>query len=371
MKILFINKTAPFDGGGAEDVIWQIGKRLAKRGDEIHYFCPSPTTNPPEVSENVHFHFVSTPSGFMTNRVLFFIKGLGYYPGVYRDIKPDIVLDNASPFPFLIAYGYGDAPVVTKIHTIYRSLAFECKPNLLVKIGTVLGEELYRFRNGDNIICVSESTRSRVQNLIRTNPEDVHVVENSVNLSEFDYDFRPDSNVILSLATQRPQKGLRYLLQAWPIIKNCHPDVVLKMAGSGPEHDNLSSLATELNLDDVEFLGFVSPDRKRKLMRNAYAYVLPSIIEGHPLSLMEAIASGCPVVSTDTWGVRDVITHDKTGLLAAPKDPESFATQVNRILSNRNLGERLAETAFDSIDIHSWEEAADQERSILERIADT
>jgi len=369
MRILYISKTAPFDGGGAEDVIWEIGNRLAKKGDEIHYFCPSPTTKLPNIHENIHFHFVPTPDGFMTNRVFFFIKGMRYYSKVYRNVNPDIVLDNASPFPFLIAYSYGNALVVTKIHTIYRSLAFKCKPNILVKVGTVLGEELYRFRGGDNIICVSESTRSRVQDLVRKKSTDVHVVENSIDLSEFEYNFSRDSNIVLSLATQRPQKGLKYLLRAWPIVKSHHPDAVLKMAGSGPEHNHLKSIADDLDLKDVDFLGFVSSDRKQKLMHESYAYVLPSIIEGHPLSPMEAIASGCPIVSTDTWGIRDVITHEETGLLATPQNHKSFAKQVIRILTHRDLGERLAKTAFESLDTHTWDEAASQERAILERIA--
>jgi len=369
MRLLLISKTAPFDGGGAENVVWEMGKRLADTGDEIHYFCPSPTTDPPNVQENVHFHYVPTPDGFITNRVVFFLKGLWHYPGVFRSVDPDLVLDNASPYPFLLAYAYGDAPVVTKVHTIYRKLAFECKPNLLVKIGTVVGEELYRWRDGDHIICVSGSTRSRIQGLVRTNPEDVHVVENSVDLSGFEYHFARDSDNLLCLATQRPQKGLPYLLRAWPRIKREHPNAVLKMAGKGPEHENLKHLAADLDLEDVEFLGFVSPEAKRVLMRESYAYVLPSIIEGHPLAPMEAIASGCPVVSTDTWGIRDVLNHEVTGLLARPRDPDSFAWQVNRILENRDLGERLSNAAFGSLDTHTWDEAASQERAILSRIA--
>jgi glycosyltransferase involved in cell wall biosynthesis len=365
MRLLVISKTAPFDGGGAETVVWEIGKRLARQGDEIHYLCPTPTTEIPDVHDNIHFHYVPTPESFILNRVLFFVKGLFHYRSVFREVDPDVVLDNASPFPFVLAYAYGDAPVVTKVHTIYRKLAFECKPNLLIKVGTVVGEQLYRLRDGGNIICVSESTRSRVQELVRHNPDDVHLVENSVDLSGLEYNFARESNTILCLATHRPQKGIEYLIRAWPQIKEEHPEVELKIAGSGPETDNLKELASSLDLVDVEFLGFVSLERKRELMYDAYAYVLPSIIEGHPLAHMEAMASGCVVVSTDTWGVRDVVRHEETGLLAEPKSPNDIATQVNRVLTDRDFGENLARAGFESLEEYSWDDAAADEREIL------
>jgi len=370
MRLLVISKTAPFDGGGAETVVWEIGKRLARQGDEIHYFCPTPTTSVPETHDNIHFHYVPTPESFILNRVLFFVKGLFHYRSVFREVDPDVVLDNASPFPFVLAYAYGDAPVVTKVHTIYRKLAFECKPNLLIKVGTVAGEQLYRLRDGGNIICVSESTRSRVQQLVRNNPEDVHLVENSVDISGLEYNFARNSDTVLCLATHRPQKGIEYLIRAWPQIKAEHPEVELKIAGSGPETEKLEALAASLDLDDVEFLGFVSLERKRGLLRESYAYVLPSIIEGHPLAHMEALASGCVVVSTDTWGVRDVVEHEKTGLLAEPKSPESLATQVNRVLADRDLGGRLAKAGSESLDEYSWDDAAADEREIVKQIVD-
>jgi len=369
MRLLVISKTAPFDGGGAETVIWEIGKRLASRGEEVHYFCPTPTTDVPETHDNIYFHYVPTPGSFILNRVLFFLRGIFHYPSVLSAVDPDVVLDNASPFPFLLAYAYDDVPVVTKVHTIYRRLAFECKPNLLVKIGTVLGEQLYRIRSGGDIICVSESTRSRVQEFVRTDPDNVHLVKNSVDLSGIDYNFARESNTILCLATHRPQKGIEYLVRAWPLIKAEHPEVELKIAGSGPETENLKELVASLDLTDVEFLGFVSLERKRELMRDAYAYVLPSIIEGHPLAHMEAMASGCVVVSADTWGVRDVVKHEETGLLAEPKSPESLARQVDRVLADRDLGERLARAGADSLEEYSWDDAATDERAILARIA--
>lgn len=174
MRVLLVNKRAPFEGRGAEQVIWRIGKRFAEFGHRVRFFCPTPTESNsiPQVP-GLDFEFVETNSSPTRAMIEFFLRGPWRYRTAYRSFKPDIVYDNPSPFPFHTAHLLGDAPIVNKVHAIYRSHAFACKDQPVVKVGTILGEESYRLVRGEYFITNSESTACRLERLVDTDVNDL------------------------------------------------------------------------------------------------------------------------------------------------------------------------------------------------------
>jgi glycosyltransferase involved in cell wall biosynthesis len=343
MNILLINKRAPFDGLGAERVIWRIGKRLAARGHEVTFFCPAPSdTYVPDI-DNVHFRFVDVPGGTTRKQIEFFLRAPIKYPAVYRDINPDLVYDNPSPFLFHLAHVYGSAPVVTKVHTIYRGKSFIAKDHWLVKLGTLLGDETYRALRGELFTPVSESTATRLNRLLNTERNDVITNPNGTSLS----DFQPNEGEpcqVLYLSKLGKKKGIRTLIRAWKQVERCHPDAELIVAGSGPLEQEVERKVEELDLKSVSLLGYVSESHKRELLSSSAIFVLPTYIEGMPLTMIEAMASGCAVVSTETYGVRDVVEDEKTGLLIPPGHKKELADTLLDLLSDpektRELGRR-------------------------------
>jgi len=148
-----------------------------------------------------------------------------------------------------------------------------------------------------------------------------------------------EQRIVLTIGRLVQQKGHRYLLQAAARV----PNAVFVLLGDGPEQSALEAQASALGVRNrVVFLGYRQdvPD----LLACADLLVLPSLFEGLPLSVLEAMAAGKPVIATDVGGTSEVIEPEQTGLLVPPANPGALAGAIRRVLFDRRLAERLALT---------------------------
>ncbi len=140
-------------------------------------------------------------------------------------------------------------------------------------------------------------------------------------------------------------KNLAFLLQAFAAVTSLLPDTYLMLVGEGPEQDNLQDQARRLNLGErVIFTGKVSYDDVPAYLAIADAFVTASVTEVHPLSVLEAIAAGLPVLGVDSPGVGETIVHERNGLLSS-SDIAEFSVQLYRLMSDNRLRARLAQQA--------------------------
>lgn len=143
--------------------------------------------------------------------------------------------------------------------------------------------------------------------------------------------------VVLTLARLEEQKGLGYLLDAAARV----PNVRFVIAGEGRERPSLERQAARLGLEDrVVFLGFRADPAA--LLRTCDLFVLPSLFEGLPLSILEAMAARKPVIASRIAGNDEAVVHGETGLLVPPADPGALADAIRRLLVDRGLAQRLA-----------------------------
>lgn len=129
------------------------------------------------------------------------------------------------------------------------------------------------------------------------------------------------------------EKGQSYLIQALPPLAARFPDLALVLAGDGPDKDDLVRLARNLGVQShVHFLGVRSdmPD----LFKAFDVLVLPSVREGLPLIILEAMAAGCPVVATAVGGVPMAVRHEVNGLLVEPRNADQLAVAIGRLLAS-------------------------------------
>jgi glycosyltransferase involved in cell wall biosynthesis len=144
------------------------------------------------------------------------------------------------------------------------------------------------------------------------------------------------------------RKGIEYLFQAWERVHKAFPHAVLLMLGEGPLEESLKKLAFSLNLrDSILFLGRV--DNVPDYLRASDIFVLPSLQEGLPNSLLEAMASGLPAVATRIGGVVDIIVDSLNGILADPGDPHTLAGGIEKLLSDDKLRFRMGIEAEKTI----------------------
>ena len=129
------------------------------------------------------------------------------------------------------------------------------------------------------------------------------------------------------------------------------PDALFVIAGEGPERRSLEARARALELDGrVVFLGYRNDPAD--LLSACDLFVLPSLFEGFPLSVLEAAAAGRPVIATAVDGTVEAVRHGETGLLVPPADPAALAAAINALLRDPALAFRLGAAAK----IHAYRE---------------
>ncbi len=138
------------------------------------------------------------------------------------------------------------------------------------------------------------------------------------------------------------QKGISYLIQALARTAPDQPRLRLLILGDGPLRQSLQKLAEDLTIQDrVLFTGFRTDIGE--LLQIMDIYALPSLWEGHPLVLLEAMAAGKPVVATDIPGSREVVAPEQTGLLVPPRDPHQLAQALLLLASDSSLRQRMGD----------------------------
>lgn len=139
------------------------------------------------------------------------------------------------------------------------------------------------------------------------------------------------------------EKGHHGLLAALAQLRGLAPDVRVTLIGDGPLRGELESRARELGLDDsVEFAGARPEAEVLRAVAGADLFVLPSLMEGLPVVLMEAMALGVPVLAPHVAGIPELVTDERDGLLFRPSDWQGLTSQLRRLLTDTALRTRLA-----------------------------
>ena len=145
-------------------------------------------------------------------------------------------------------------------------------------------------------------------------------------------------------------------IRALALLRRQRPDARLTIAGSGPEQPALEALAAELGLHGaVRLVGRLDRDAVAALYREADVMLNPSTVDNAPNSLLEAMASGVPIVSTNVGGVPYLVQHGRTAWLVAPRDAEAMAEAVLRLLGNRAEADALIRAGLEEVRRHTWE----------------
>ena len=220
---------------------------------------------------------------------------------------------------------------------------------------TVAGNRLASCLS-DSIVSVSHDARQVAREVERVPASKIQVIHNGIDLARFPIpNGRPGPNGrrAITVARLNPIKDQHTLLKAARLVADADPGFRLDLVGDGELRDDLVALCNSLGLQDhVCFLG--SRDDVRCQLAAADVFVLSSLSEGISLTLLEAMASGLPVVATAVGGNSEVVVDGKTGILVPPCNPERLASAIGAILASPEMarqmgcaGRRRVETEFD------------------------
>ena len=180
-------------------------------------------------------------------------------------------------------------------------------------------------------------------------------VPNLVDLERFQHRRRTELRpVMLSTRNFEPLYEVACTLRAFEIVQRKWPAASLTLVGGGSEDAALRALARDLRLTHVNFAGRVKHDEMPPWYAAHDIYVQSPRIDNAPTSVLEAYASGLPVVSSAAGGVPAILTHGKHGLLAPVGDHDALAAQILRLLDEPGLALRLADQALFTCSRHTW-----------------
>jgi glycosyltransferase involved in cell wall biosynthesis len=192
------------------------------------------------------------------------------------------------------------------------------------------------------IVVVSEHWRAWMRQVTR-NP-DVVSIPNAVPLPPATRRMREPA-LIAFTGRCSEAKGLYDLLQAGLVLRRSFPRLRIECAGDGDIDEAERAIASMGLADRVRIHGWIGACHRDELLARATVFVLPSHAEGLPMSLLEAMAAGCPVVATAVGGIPDLVSHGTNGLLVPPGDTRALAAAVHRLLAEPRLARALGRAA--------------------------
>lgn len=206
----------------------------------------------------------------------------------------------------------------------------------------------------DGLVTDSKDLMQRAERMgIKINLK--KVVPTGVDLKSLEHGLpvkkrKNDIPTILFAGALRRVKGLTFLLDAIPLIKKEIPAFKLIIAGDGPLRDQLENNVKTLHISEyVDFLGQIPNDQLLNVMKSSDVCILPSLSEGTPTVLFEALACKTPLIATRVGGISEVITHKDTGILIEPRNARAIADAVINLLQDNDTRQKLAEQGYSLI----------------------
>ncbi|MBN2013927.1 MAG: glycosyltransferase family 4 protein [Candidatus Altiarchaeota archaeon] len=185
----------------------------------------------------------------------------------------------------------------------------------------------------------------------------VDVVPNILDIENFPYCKRKQIRPKLLIVKHLEQVyNIKMGIMAFGIVKNNFPDAELKIVGSGSQENKLRALVKELGLNDsVCFLGVIDHNKIAGIYKESDIFLNCSIFESFGMVLLEAMASGLPVVSTNVGGIPSIIEDRVNGFLVEPDDYQGMAKSIISLLENQEIVNRVVINGRQKSEEHTWE----------------
>lgn len=376
MKVLMLSDYfPPHVGGGVEKVVYEISKRLAGKGVEVVVLTLNTDgARDFEVLDDIRVYrcMAANLTGAIGAQLSVSPSAPFRILEVCRKEEPDIVHANNRFFTTtlfaVVLKRLLHKPLVTTLHL--GPMVFESSLlNMAVRSyeGTI-GKSIVRL--SDKVIAVSEAVKGQAVRL-GAEPNDVSVVPNGVDLHEFKPNEERGSDGAKRIACVGrliPNKGVQFLVEASPSVLSSHPDAEFIIVGDGPMRDRLVGMAERLGVKHAfRFMGTVPS--VSDVLRECRIFVRPSLTEGMPLTVLEAMACGLPVVASRISGTPEVVLDGETGILVEAGSVGQIAVAITKLLSDGNGATRMGGNGLRLVrERYSWDRAADLVLRVYEGI---
>lgn len=373
MKILFLNYEYPPLGGGAGNATQYLLSEYAKQPDlEVHLVTSSIDGSSHDECLGGRVYVHSVPIGknaenlhFQSQKDLLVYAWRGY-------AKADALLalggyDAIHAF-FTVPCGYMALRLGKKYGVPYIvSLRGADVPGFSERFAFLYTflKPLIRqvWREAAQVIAVSLGMRRLAEKTAPAQP--MRVIPNGIALEEFPAATMRNDDILRVISTSRltPRKGLRFLIQALAELKheNQARNIEVLLIGDGHESESLEHLARESGvIEQVQFIGRVEHAELKQWYAGVDVFILPSLNEGMSNAMLEALASGLPLLVTRTGGADEVLEEGVNGFALAMGSAHDIAEKLLRLYDDRALRQRMALASRRKAETMSWGKVAEQ-----------
>jgi L-malate glycosyltransferase len=222
------------------------------------------------------------------------------------------------------------------------------------------------LRKADTIVVPS----AYLANVFREFELATQPIPNVVHSSEFRYRVRqPLLPRLLCTRGFHPYYSVDVVVRAFDLLKKVHPDAQLCLVGKGPVEKQIRDLVRDLGLQDVVFTGPVAHAEISRHYDQNDVFINASWVDNMPVSILEAFASGTPVVTTAPEGIRYLVEQERTGLLCEPGDYRALAENVTRLLREPEFARQMAANAYEESRRYQWEVVRTQWLNVYRSLA--
>ncbi len=235
-------------------------------------------------------------------------------------------------------------------------------------------------KRADKIITISEFSKSEIVKYLEVPEEKIEVVPNGVDTERFRFDISEEAvevakekyaikgSYILYLGTIEPRKNVQKLIQAYALLKKEFPAApqLILAGGRGWFSEGIYGQAEESGVKEyVRFLGYVADDDVPILLKGAEIFVFPSLYEGFGMPVLEAMACGTPVLTSNVASLPEVAGD--AAVLVNPYDTKGIKQGMAELLQNSELRQQCREAGLARVQEYSWKKTADRYLEICEK----
>lgn len=373
MKITFLSYIYPYPergyNPGIERVVEEFAKELVQQGHEVHVITTYRNGGAKvfEVAEGVLLHRVPDTRHYLGKAGSVFSIDLLSLNYSFTEYLPLLESSDITHTFTPIVWKPFSTPLIAHYH--HWDDPSELMDYLYLPTSHNLWMRCYDL--SDRIVAVSNYSADDLASR-GVDRKKIDVVPNGVDTDRFhpgasDVEYEKWETVLLYVGPLAERKGLQYLIRSMPEILETHPDTGLVLVGGG-DSDFLEQLAEHIGIrDNVRFEGFIPDSDLPNYYRTADVFVFPSLLEGFGMVLVEAMASGLPVVSTTATAIPEVV--DEAGLLVPPRDEAALASACSTLLETDNYDQWCIRSQMRVWNNFTWTKATECLFSVYDGLA--
>jgi len=348
----------PAEVGGTEIAAYELAKRLNKNF-EVHVVTKyTKDTQFLEQRDNFAVHYVRNRLSWL--RGIRFVTNFFSFIVEIRKIQPEIIYARS-----LTPAGF----VATFYCKSYKIPCFvQCEGIDVLALPSWFKKTLGYFvvKYATKIISATKDMAKKLaQDYGR---KDVIIIENGVNSSEFENakakDLAYEKPRVIFVGRIDENKGVEYLAKAFLQVRKNRKSASLLIVGDGPLKKELENKYGDM--DDIHFLGRIPHEEIPEYLAACDLFVLPSIFEGQGLVLMEALASGLPIIASNLSGISELIIDGENGMLTKAGDENELAEKIELILDDKRLQTKISANNIKKGQLHDWKNICKQYIELFE-----